>query len=742
MSANCAPSTRDAETRVEGPAAESSGASNVRKQSEGGEDTPLSSEDAGRKEIVVATKEPSATTQAGSNSVPPSQQRRRQTSPSSGVECVFLHGSLESLRCFLCRKLCEWDGDDRERETLSGRQPECPHCAGATAAREERGKRALAVGKLRPDIVLYGEEHPSAHLISPIVTHDLGLGPDMLLILGTSLKVHGLKVLVRQFAKAVHSRGGKVVFINFTKPPESSWGDVIDYWIEWDCDAWVNNLKERAPVLWLPPGATLPAQPKKRKRGSLEKKKRGTKKAGSAQLIKESGDAVVKGGDDTACRKAAPSNDSGIVAKPDRSIAVANEVVTAQKPKSDVASALASTEKKPEPKPRAPRARALRDDKANGAYLSWKIMDALRSVSGRPAPPSMKLPSVEATRAIIAAEAKSKRLEAKARRQLRLSAPAALSRNAPGAESESDKIRIKGQKKGSRKDSKKGDRMGNAKCDRNDAAPAAFSRYLPALRPNEPPLSSPMLAPPASYSFSVFTPLATSQSPAAYSQGSSHPPLPALSSPSIANEQNQEQPATGPILAAVKSNARKRIRKMIDGQEVVLPCVSSRGAFKQRPGALTPGSRRTPAPPTRPPGKENMVPFGSKEQVLPPLLPMPKPMPPPTQPSTPSSVQFPHLDNGLYSISLPPLREPITPRKRQQQRCNEPRSSPSAGGCGGRHTKPEPLEPLSSPMGPLTSVSANLRAVGGRRGRGEERRERAQGVFGNPFWLYDPSVRW
>lgn len=179
-----------------------------------------------------------------------------------GVDCVFLHGSLRLLRCFRCGQTTPWDEAGLEDETMSGRQPSCPRCAGATAAREGRGKRALAVGKLRPDIVLYGEDHPNAHLISPIVQHDLSLTPDMLLILGTSLKVHGLKVLVREFAKAVHSRCGKVVFVNFTKPPESVWSDVIDYWVQWDCDTWVEDLKQRKPIMWLPP-ASVTGEPKK-----------------------------------------------------------------------------------------------------------------------------------------------------------------------------------------------------------------------------------------------------------------------------------------------------------------------------------------------------------------------------------------------------------------------------------------------------------------------------------------------
>ena len=197
---------------------------------------------------------------------------RQGLSPDRGVECVFLHGSLHSLRCFVCGKLCDWDEENRESRTLSGEQPECPHCAGATAARQEKGKRALGVGKLRPDIVLYGEEHPQSDLISPIVQHDLSAGPDLLLVLGTSLRVHGLKVMVKEFAKAVHNKGGKVVFINFTKPSESVWGDSIDYWIQWDCDAWVTDLKDRKPHLWLSPEEIQELE--KQKRETLAEKRR------------------------------------------------------------------------------------------------------------------------------------------------------------------------------------------------------------------------------------------------------------------------------------------------------------------------------------------------------------------------------------------------------------------------------------------------------------------------------------
>ncbi|KAL5325609.1 hypothetical protein ACEPPN_006737 [Leptodophora sp. 'Broadleaf-Isolate-01'] len=172
-----------------------------------------------------------------------------------GCESVTLHGSLERLRCSICNTKSDWDGEGRIATTLAGSAPDCPTCQTQSNKRAGNGRRKLAVGRLRPDIVLYGEEHPNANLIAPLVTHDLALGPDVLLIMGTSLKVHGLKIMVKEFAKAVHSKGGKVVFVNNTKPSESTWGDVIDYWVQWDCDQWVLDLKDRREDLWLPPGS-------------------------------------------------------------------------------------------------------------------------------------------------------------------------------------------------------------------------------------------------------------------------------------------------------------------------------------------------------------------------------------------------------------------------------------------------------------------------------------------------------
>ena len=118
-----------------------------------------------------------------------------------------------------------------------------------TDDRKTEGKRATAIGKLRLDIVLYDEQDPRAESISAIARHDQSLRPDVLLIMGTSLVTHGVQLLIRDFGRVIHEkRAGKVVFVNPTELAKS-WHGVIDYWVEWDCDAWVGDLAKCQPTL-------------------------------------------------------------------------------------------------------------------------------------------------------------------------------------------------------------------------------------------------------------------------------------------------------------------------------------------------------------------------------------------------------------------------------------------------------------------------------------------------------------
>ncbi|KAL9595910.1 MAG: hypothetical protein Q9179_004792 [Wetmoreana sp. 5 TL-2023] len=170
-----------------------------------------------------------------------------------GCEVVPLHGDLKVLRCNLCQKTCNWEEEDMEATLLRGEAPQCFSCARSDQQRRDGGKRGLKIGSLRPNIVLYGEGHPAGDAVGSIIAHDLSLGPEVLLILGTSLHVEGIKKLVKQFAKCVHAKPkgkGKVIFVNLSRPSESIWKDSIDYWVSMDCDEWVDSVRRHRPDIW------------------------------------------------------------------------------------------------------------------------------------------------------------------------------------------------------------------------------------------------------------------------------------------------------------------------------------------------------------------------------------------------------------------------------------------------------------------------------------------------------------
>ncbi|KAF5095118.1 hypothetical protein D0Z00_003266 [Geotrichum galactomycetum] len=162
------------------------------------------------------------------------------------LDVIQLHGDIHKLKCMHCSELFDWT-EDSTQICKNGEAPECPACRIVQEDRMLRGRRNTGVGRLKPNIVLYGEEHPDGDLIGRCTQADFKSKPDFLLIAGTSLKVIGIQKLVRQAAKSVKAKGGVVIFVNKTEVGTNSWKDVIDYHIEADCDEWVANLKTRIP---------------------------------------------------------------------------------------------------------------------------------------------------------------------------------------------------------------------------------------------------------------------------------------------------------------------------------------------------------------------------------------------------------------------------------------------------------------------------------------------------------------
>lgn len=161
---------------------------------------------------------------------------------STSVECVRLHGTFHRLRCRQCCFTCGWD----TLPSLSfPEQLACPDCDSKSSLRKDGGYlRKKSPGQLLPDVALLDEPHRDADTIGQLVQLDVQGNPDLLLILGTSLRVNGPATLARKLAAVVHSNGGKVIYVN-SERPRSHLMNFVDQWVGELCDEWVGQLDHR-----------------------------------------------------------------------------------------------------------------------------------------------------------------------------------------------------------------------------------------------------------------------------------------------------------------------------------------------------------------------------------------------------------------------------------------------------------------------------------------------------------------
>ncbi|OBZ72467.1 NAD-dependent protein deacetylase hst4 [Grifola frondosa] len=175
---------------------------------------------------------------------------------------------------------------------VSGTPPHCPECTALEETRQLIGKRSRGVGKLRPSVVLYNEVHKDGEEVGNVVRKDLignskgkgRAGADLLLVVGTSLRVPGTKRIVREFSKAVHSRSTaaspshgeastststttsglatptpsprrtptadeeppiKTVYLNLDFPvPTREWEGVFDVWVRGDVQTFAQMVRD------------------------------------------------------------------------------------------------------------------------------------------------------------------------------------------------------------------------------------------------------------------------------------------------------------------------------------------------------------------------------------------------------------------------------------------------------------------------------------------------------------------
>jgi NAD-dependent histone deacetylase SIR2 len=154
---------------------------------------------------------------------------------------VQLHGGLDKMVCSKCHQLSPLDADLFEGPV----PPMCPQCETFDNIRtQHEGKRSHGIGRLRPRMVLYSEHNPDDEAIGAVTNEDLRKRPDAVIVVGTTLKVPGVRRIVREMCGVVRDRrGGMTVWIN-NDPPPSGLQDCWDIVVKGRCD----EVAERAAM--------------------------------------------------------------------------------------------------------------------------------------------------------------------------------------------------------------------------------------------------------------------------------------------------------------------------------------------------------------------------------------------------------------------------------------------------------------------------------------------------------------
>ncbi|KAI1660869.1 DHS-like NAD/FAD-binding domain-containing protein [Daldinia decipiens] len=148
---------------------------------------------------------------------------------------IQLHGGLAKMVCSKCSEISEFDGSLFEG-------PEAPLCKGCEETDNVRtshaGKRSHGIGRLRPRMVLYNEYNPDEESIANVVRADIRARPDAVIVVGTSMKIPGVRNMVKDMCRVARERkDGVTAWINLD--PEPTGADLKNCWdlvVQGKCD--------------------------------------------------------------------------------------------------------------------------------------------------------------------------------------------------------------------------------------------------------------------------------------------------------------------------------------------------------------------------------------------------------------------------------------------------------------------------------------------------------------------------
>jgi NAD-dependent histone deacetylase SIR2 len=146
---------------------------------------------------------------------------------------IQLHGSITKMVCQKCRHLQNLEPE----KFCEADPPDCEECAGNDRARIGAGQRSHGVGRMRPRIVLYNEHNPDEEAITSVMNADIKSRPRVLIVAGTSLKIPGVRRLVKSLCTVIRSRkDGVTMFINNEPPAGKEFDNCFDLIVQGSTD--------------------------------------------------------------------------------------------------------------------------------------------------------------------------------------------------------------------------------------------------------------------------------------------------------------------------------------------------------------------------------------------------------------------------------------------------------------------------------------------------------------------------
>ncbi|TGJ83698.1 hypothetical protein E0Z10_g5061 [Xylaria hypoxylon] len=141
-------------------------------------------------------------------------------------KAIQLHGGLEKMVCSKCNEISQFDASLFEG-------PQAPLCKGCEETDNVRtshaGKRSHGIGRLRPRMVLYNEYNPDEEAIANVFRADLRARPDAVIVVGTSMKIPGVRNMVKDMCKVTRDRrDGVTAWINLDSEPSGA--DLKNCW--------------------------------------------------------------------------------------------------------------------------------------------------------------------------------------------------------------------------------------------------------------------------------------------------------------------------------------------------------------------------------------------------------------------------------------------------------------------------------------------------------------------------------